>query len=158
MNILRNRKGSTVTEVLMALAVLGIISIPLIAVFSNSIFMTRLTKEQMEVNSVMQIIKNEVVQSVKNSRNLTDVDDSPVNLSPIASPRDSVYDPSINQTNYLKIENGNLQDRYVYKVFNKGINATESGNIANSVKLQIKIYTSNYKFIKELIIDVSYDL
>ena len=62
---LRNKKGMTLTEVIIALAVLGIISVPLIAVFSNSVFITRLTKNQLEINAVIQIVKVEVTQAVK---------------------------------------------------------------------------------------------
>lgn len=159
--ILKNKKGMTITEVIMALAILGIIAIPLLAVFSNSIFLTHLTKSQMEINAVMQIVKGEVVQSVKNGRQLPDFEHpedgtKKINICPSSSPADTLYDTTGNETKFLKIDGGNLQDKYKYKVVYEA--KGENTEVSNTVELLIKLYSDGGKYLNELKINVLYEI
>lgn len=154
----------TLTEVIIALAILGIISVPLIAVFSNSVFITQLTKRQMEINAVMQIAKVEVAYAVKNPSSIPDFDDpgdvtKQVDINPKTSP---LYDTKGNETtSYLRIEKSNLADRYKYRVkyLDMGGASPDYSKPApepNTVELLIKLYSSEGKFLRELKADINY--
>lgn len=60
-----NKKGTTLMEVILSLAVLGIISVPLFATFLSSAAIIKKTGEQLEINAATKIIKENVVASVK---------------------------------------------------------------------------------------------
>jgi len=154
--ILKSKKGMTLIEVILALAILGIISIPLIAVFSNSIFITQLTKRQIEINAVIQIAKGEVTQSVKHDAPLNDFDypevsANDISLSPTHIPASpSPYSPADNKTKFLRlqVDNQNLfYNTYKYKV--KYVSLHE-----NIVELIIELYHSNGKFLSEIKTDI----
>lgn len=156
--IIKNNKGMTITEVILALAILGIVSIPLIAVFSNSIFLTQLTKRKMEINAVMQIAKGDVTQSVKNGSKLPDfidpIDDSKkVNLK--LNLDSALLDPIYNDpTKYFKMQGDHdLLNAYKYKV-----KYVSKDTVApNIVELIIKLYSSDGKFLSELKTDIQYN-
>lgn len=162
--ILKNIKGMTLTEVIIALAVLGIISVPLIAVFSNSVFVTQLTKNQLEINAIMQIVKVEVTHAVKNGSTIKDFDDPDdvlkvVDISPKGVDSESLYSAPGNETKFLQINNSNLNDKYKYKV--KYINKSEDSLDTlqpepNTVELLIKLYSGNGKHLKDLKTDINY--
>lgn len=159
---LRNKKGMTLTEVIIALAVFGIISVPLIAVFSNSVFITRLTKNQLEINAVIQIVKVEVTQAVKNGNSIKTFEDpdDKVEISPKVPAAAPLYSASGNETTFLLIDESNLNGRYKYKV--KYISKWEdSPDILEpepyTVELMIELYSDSGKLLKELKADIQYD-
>jgi len=61
----KNNKGATLIEIVVSLAVLGIISVPLFTTFLSSALIIRRTGEQLEINAVTRIVKENVVASVK---------------------------------------------------------------------------------------------
>lgn len=63
--LLKNKKGMTLTEVVVALAVLGIVSAPLLVVFTNSAVIVKKTGDRIEINAVTRVIKENVINSVK---------------------------------------------------------------------------------------------
>lgn len=157
---LKNNKGMTITEIITALAVLGIISIPLMAVFSNSVMLTKMTGNQLEINAVMQIAKAQVVHSVKNDVGLRDFSDPEsdhkIYLNPSDPDPDAIYDHAGNETvAFLQLEgpgldsSSALKQKYKYKV---RYEAMESPDI---VRLTIKLYTAQEKFLSELKIEIS---
>ncbi len=60
-----NNKGMTLIEAIVALAILGIVSAPLLMVFTNAQMIIRNTGSRLEANAVMRIIKENVTRSVK---------------------------------------------------------------------------------------------
>lgn len=60
-----NNKGMTLIEAIVALAILGIVSAPLLVVFTNAQLVIRNTESRLEANAVMRIIKENVTASVK---------------------------------------------------------------------------------------------
>lgn len=161
LRVLKNNKGMTLTEVITALAILGIISIPLIAVFSNSVLITHMTKKQMEINAVMQIVKREVAESVKNGVELLEFEnpDEKVNLSPAASEDPGPYSPVDGRTEFLKIQSGNLTESYKYRVkyIDKGDGTVDiSKPEPGTVVLAIELYTSDGKKVSDLKTDILY--
>jgi len=155
LKLLKNNKGMTITEIITALAVLGIISIPLMAVFSNSVLLTKMTGNQLEINAVMQIAKADVVQSVKNGVGLCDFSDphnasKEIYLNPSRPTPDVIYAHAGNETAaFLKLGSGNLTEKYKYKVKYEDMGAPDI------VHLTIKLYTAQEKFLSELKIEVS---
>ncbi len=63
--IVKNKKGMTMVEVVISLTVIGIISIPLFAAFMSSAALMKKTHEQMEINAVTRVVKENVTVSVK---------------------------------------------------------------------------------------------
>ncbi len=157
LKLLRNNKGMTITEIITALAILGIISIPLVAVFSNSVFIINMTGNQLEINAAMQVAKASVVQAVKNSDELCDFSDDSkkIKLNPSKTPRSAIYDsPGSETAEFIKLEGpgltgGTLADKYKYKV------KFESFPAPDIVRLTIKLYTVKEKYLSELMIETS---
>lgn len=157
--MLKNNKGMTLTEVVVAIAIFGILSVPLLAIFSNSILITELTKRQMEISSVMQIVSGEVSNSVRNNVSITyysSLTPSAITLSPIASPTPTIYGAIGNETNYLRISGGNLAGEYKYTVTYVGKGTSTS--VSNTVDLLIKLFTSEGRMLRELRTTVGYDI
>jgi prepilin-type N-terminal cleavage/methylation domain-containing protein len=65
MKLLKSKKGMTLLETILALAVLGIISAPLLTVFTNAAVIVKKTNDRLEINAVTRIIKENVTNSVK---------------------------------------------------------------------------------------------
>lgn len=61
----KNRRGMTLIETIIALAVLGIVTVPLLVVFTNAQVVIRNTQGRLETNAVMRIIKENVTRAVK---------------------------------------------------------------------------------------------
>lgn len=61
----KSNRGMTLIETIIALAVLGIVSVPLMAVFTNAAVIVKKTEERLEINAVTRIIKENVIKSVK---------------------------------------------------------------------------------------------
>lgn len=159
LKFLRNNKGMTITEIITALAVLGIISIPLMAVFSNSVLLTKMTGNQLEINAVMQIAKAQVVHSVKNNvelRDFSDPDGDKIHLNPSGPEPDAIYDHAGNETaEFLQLDGPGLDSssaliqKYKYKVRYEAMEAPDI------VRLTIKLYTAQEKLLSELKIEIS---
>lgn len=65
MKHVKSNKGMTLIETIISLAVLGIVSVPLMAVFTNAAVIVKKTDERLEINAVTRIIKENVINSVK---------------------------------------------------------------------------------------------
>lgn len=63
--LFKSKKGMTLTEVIISLAVLGIVSAPLLMVFTNAAGIVKKTDERLEINAVTRIMKENVFSSVK---------------------------------------------------------------------------------------------
>lgn len=65
MKLFKSTKGTTLLETILALAVLGIISVPLLTVFTNAAVIVKKTNDRLEINAITRIIKENVTNSVK---------------------------------------------------------------------------------------------
>ncbi|MCX8130002.1 MAG: prepilin-type N-terminal cleavage/methylation domain-containing protein [Clostridia bacterium] len=111
-----SKKGMTLTEVMVSLAVLGILSVPLMMTFTNSIMVTKLTQDQIEVNAITRIVKKTVTNAVKYA------------YSPIKT-----FDAAANGTAYNATADGVIL-REDATGFNSGVNliiSDSDGNIYN---------------------------
>ena len=65
MKIFKNRKGMTLIEVIVSMTVLGILSAPVLMIFTNSMMTVKLANDRIEINAATRIIKESVTNSVK---------------------------------------------------------------------------------------------
>jgi prepilin-type N-terminal cleavage/methylation domain-containing protein len=65
MRFARNKKGMTLIDVIVALAVLAIASMPLLTVFANSAMLIKKADTRLEINAITRVVKENVVNSVK---------------------------------------------------------------------------------------------
>ncbi|MDP4093443.1 MAG: prepilin-type N-terminal cleavage/methylation domain-containing protein [Bacillota bacterium] len=61
----RNNKGMTLLEVMVAMAVFGIISVPLVMSCISPIVITKINQDQIELNAVTRTVKEAVVNAIK---------------------------------------------------------------------------------------------
>lgn len=57
---LNNNKGMTLVEVVVALALLGILVVPITIGFMNTIRIAKLIERQTEVNAVSEVVKDQI--------------------------------------------------------------------------------------------------
>ncbi len=114
--LLKAKNGMTMIEVIISIALLSVVSVPLIISFMNSLNISRLSKNQIEINAVTRTIKETVTDGFYNNLPLNDFDsDGDIDLY-----RDFLCDSS-------------------------GVPAT-SGAILYRVTPKIDVPDSNYKF------------
>lgn len=65
MKLLGNRKGTSLVEVIVAMTILGIISMVTTMVFVNSMSTSNSSKEQIEINAVIGTIEGNITAAVK---------------------------------------------------------------------------------------------
>lgn len=65
MKLFKSKKGMTLLETILALAVLGIVAAPLLTVFTNAAVIVKKTNDRLEINAITRIIKENVTSSVK---------------------------------------------------------------------------------------------
>ncbi|HOM01410.1 MAG TPA: prepilin-type N-terminal cleavage/methylation domain-containing protein [Acetivibrio sp.] len=61
---LKNNKGMTLVEVVIALALLGILVVPITVGFMNSLMVSKLIEQQTEVNAVSEVVKDHVSEAL----------------------------------------------------------------------------------------------
>lgn len=83
--IRRSKRGMTVIEVLVAMAVFGVISVPLMGVFLDSMVATKLAQDKIETNALVCIVKDAVTKNVKGvSGTLNDLSNKSVILNDVS--------------------------------------------------------------------------
>lgn len=66
-NGIQNKKGMTLVEVIVAMAVLGILSAPISMLFLTSMWTSKASRDQLELNAISMLVKENVVTSVKSA-------------------------------------------------------------------------------------------
>lgn len=66
MKLLGNRKGTSLIEVIVAMTILGIISMVTTMVFVNSMSTSNSSKEQIEINAVISTVTENITAALKN--------------------------------------------------------------------------------------------
>lgn len=61
---LKSNKGMSLIEVIISLAMLAVVMVPLMMGFLNVLMVTKLTKQQTEVNAVSAVVKEQVTEAV----------------------------------------------------------------------------------------------
>ncbi len=74
LNLFTNKRGMTMLEVLISIALLSLVSVPLIMSFMNSLMMSKLSKNQIEVNAVTRVVKEVVTSGFANNLPLNNYD------------------------------------------------------------------------------------
>lgn len=64
---IHERSGYSLIEVIIAMTVFAMISVPLIMLFGNSMKLTRSSEEQIEINAITRIIKENVSFAIKDT-------------------------------------------------------------------------------------------
>lgn len=62
--LLNNEKGMTLIEVVVSLALLGILILPITVGFMNTLKVTKLIEQQTEVNAVSEVVKDQVAEAL----------------------------------------------------------------------------------------------
>jgi len=75
-----SKKGMTVIEVILSLAILGIVTVPLMTVFASSLYMTKHVDNQIEVNMATRLAKELVTYSVNNGSELAGLTSGTLNM------------------------------------------------------------------------------
>lgn len=60
-------KGTTLIDVIVSMTILGIITVPLLTVFSDTIALNKKGNDQIDINAVARVVKENVVDDVKAS-------------------------------------------------------------------------------------------
>jgi prepilin-type N-terminal cleavage/methylation domain-containing protein len=104
LKVLRRKKGMTIIEVIVSLTLLAVLSVPISMLFLNSMKTVTLANEQIELNAVTRVIKEDVTNSVKNG----------VELPTIAA-GSVILKTDINGTDITVIDNKNIiNNRYKF--------------------------------------------
>ncbi|NMB34474.1 MAG: hypothetical protein GX992_09675 [Clostridium sp.] len=69
-DILKNKRGMTLYEVVISIGVFAVIAVPLVMLFNNSVIMANKNKAKIDLNSATAIIVEEVKEAVKDRSNL----------------------------------------------------------------------------------------
>lgn len=69
-NKLSSNKGMTLIEVVVSITILGIVVVPLLSVFSTSMTLASKRSNQIEINSITRLIKDNVMVAIKNNRKI----------------------------------------------------------------------------------------
>ena len=107
LKVLKNKRGTSIVEIIVAMAILGMLSMPIGTMFLNSLITIRITNDRIELNGVTGIIKDCVVKSVKlgggNIIHTYDINpaDNQISVSP-----DGVSLKYINDSNAVSYING----------------------------------------------------
>ena len=72
--LLNSKNGMTMIEVIISIALLSVVSVPLIISFMNSLNISRLSKNQIEINAVTRTVKEIVTDGFFNNLPLNDFD------------------------------------------------------------------------------------
>lgn len=62
----RGENGYSLIEVIIAMTVFAMISLPLVMLFSNSMKLTKSSEEQIELNAITRIVRENVAEAIKN--------------------------------------------------------------------------------------------
>ncbi|WP_010249682.1 type II secretion system protein [Acetivibrio cellulolyticus] len=165
--LIRNRKGMSLVEVMIALAILGLLSVPIMMAFMNTQIYARKIDKQNEINSITRTVTQIVSDGFKNDAVITDIgglnielDGDPLTLTDTftdiirkakndATKKDTVSDLPI-------MENGVKSLKYKYSItfdynnfrnplyegvynFLIIINEYDSGNVVNKLKIAVDI-------------------
>ncbi|KNY28201.1 PulJ/GspJ family protein [Pseudobacteroides cellulosolvens] len=69
--LLKRKKGLTIVELIIAITLFAIITVPLMAGFANVAMINKLTKNQIEINAAANQVQQEVIDSVKKNSSVT---------------------------------------------------------------------------------------
>lgn len=65
LRFVRSKKGVSILEVIVGIAVIGVISVPITMMYVNSLKTSRMTMSEMEDNAVVWIVKENIKEAVK---------------------------------------------------------------------------------------------
>ena len=123
--LLRNKKGMSFLEVLIALGILGLLSVPIMMMFMNAQIYAKKVDKQTEINAVTRTVMQIVSEGLKTNAPLyTPESTDPIEIDGDTASGDGFktivkYAHSIGSsytTPILKIERSGITEKYVYKI------------------------------------------
>ncbi|MEN8906972.1 MAG: type II secretion system protein [Clostridiales bacterium] len=154
-----NKKGMTLIEVILAITILAIASLPLFASFNNTFLIINKKQKKMDNSAVIRLAKENSVDCIKEAKAIQSYND--VNSDSIKDINDTVLwqndtnswtYPDIVDTNtvsdlMLKDSNDKIYDKYKYSI--KYDSTYSDSNFPNVKKFKIGVYNfSDSKLIK----------
>ncbi len=163
--LLKNKKGMSFLEVLIALAILGLLSVPIMMMFMNAQIYAKKVDKQTEINAVTRTIMQLVSDGLKTNDQLFGPDSSdPIDVDGDDTTSDGFRtiikhahdNGSTYTTPELKIDGSGINEKYVYKiaydpakyydanyegVYNilVTIIEKESGKVVNKLKMSVNV-------------------
>lgn len=126
--LLRNKKGMSFLEVLIALAILGLLSVPIMMMFMNAQMYAKKVDKQTEINAVTRTVMQIVSDGLKTGgvgAELFEPDSSdPIDVNGDGTKNDGFrtiikhahVSGSPYTTPLLKIDRSGINEKYVYKI------------------------------------------
>lgn len=159
LKLISRKKGMTLVEVLISIAILGIISVPLLAMFTNSALMIRQNEKQIKVSALVRTIKENVSTALKGSGNLPEYGGVNYDSSAKSYNAFNIAIPStINSvSDFIGItgSDGSTQKLRDYKYKITYLGYPDEVNATNTKEYKIKIYNSSDKLIQSIVVDIN---
>ncbi len=145
--LISGKKGMTLIEVLVSIAILGIISVPLLAMFTNSTLMVRQNEKQIKVSALTRTIKENVTKALKEGNKLTTYDGGNYDIASLSTVN--------SESDFIGItgSSGSMTKDYKYKITFLG--RPDATNAASTKEYKIKIYNSSDKLIQSIVVDIN---
>lgn len=163
--LLRSEKGLTFIEVLIALAVLGLLSVPIMMMFMNAQIYARKVDKQTEISAVTRTVKQLVSEGLEKDGPLWDTDGKPVDIDGEEIDSGDTFQTIIKHANklnstittpHLQIKGTEIIENYTYTVKYdpekyydpnfKGVYTVlitiidrESNNVVNEIKVSVNV-------------------
>jgi Tfp pilus assembly protein PilE len=64
-NLLKKRRGLSIVELIIAVTLLAICTVPLLAGFTNVALMNKMTKSRIEINAVAKLVQQQMIDHIK---------------------------------------------------------------------------------------------
>ncbi len=119
---MKSKKGMTLIEVILAVAILGVVTFPLMVSFMNTLALSKKIDQENEVNAVTRIVKEMVSESIIQNNYELELKDPSDPHDSKKSIRDFISD-TISSTGTSTSDNisiidsaGNLNDKYFFTV------------------------------------------
>lgn len=127
--LFKSKSGMSLLEVMIALALLGVLTVPIMTAFMNTQLYAKKVDKQTDINAITRTVKQIVIDGMLSNDSLLDINGDPVDtLDQIGTP-DKFKDIIVNgkdtgnpiTTPFLKIDqivNGSIEksEKYKYKI------------------------------------------
>jgi prepilin-type N-terminal cleavage/methylation domain-containing protein len=129
----KSRKGFSLVEMILSIALLAMVTIPVTAGFASISAINMKTKKQIEINSVARIVQQVVIESVKNGKGLTNTSGTTVYLKQGGS--------YYNQSNIKVVSSSNIENKKY--IFDARYTTLSSGLSAGMTQYDITLKSRN---------------
>lgn len=136
--LIRSKKGFSIVELIIAVTLMAIITVPLMAGFANVALINKLTRNQIGINAVAKQVQQEVIDHVKKGGTAENISGNSVNIK------------SIDVTN-IKVGSGSTENMD-YKYDSDYIGTTQSSTNSSGIsEYNITLYKKKDASFKEVL-------